>query len=1101
MTARTTNLRGADAGRYYVEDQLGYYLDRGEPPGVWHGHGAAHLGLDGVVDEDDFLDLMAGVDPRTGHTLGSRHTDRTVRGFDVTCSAPKSASVLFAVGDDAVRQQVCESHDAAVAAVVDWIERHAHCRYRVNGDVCVFDAEGITSATFRQHTSRALDPQLHTHVVIVNRVLSSDGRWLALDGRTIKRDQQTLSRLYHAGLRAELTRRLGVRWREPVNGIAEIADMPDDVLAEFSQRTEAVEARVEEKLDRFTETFERPPTPRERWTLEREAVIDSRPAKAEADPIKLEQEWLARLTDLGVMPERLVDAAVGVERGIERLDKEATEQVVERALAALAEKQSTWRVAELVRELAAAVPTTLAVPADQLAPWIDDLADEVVSARMVDLSRPIPDGVPLRRDGRPITEAAVDRLLTLPDVLAQEERLLALAERRLELGGVDHAVEASDELSGPQRELAVAVAGDHALVLAVGPAGAGKTTAVRPAVDQLRREGRVVFGVTPSASAAEVLSTETGVDADTIDKLLVEHRLDRPPDHRYDLPAGATVIVDEAAMVATPRLAELVEVAERRSWRLALIGDPLQFSAVGRSGMFGHFVDTFGAIELGRVHRFHHSWEREASLRLRRGDVSVVDVYEQHDRLHGGTAGQMRRAVVGAWWEAAERGETAAMVAPTNAAVVALNVEAQRRRFDAGRVDPTGRSIEVGPYGIHAGDLVCTRHNERQLLTDRHLMVKNRDRWTVETVHRDGSLSVAGRTGSVRLPKEYVAEYVELAYAETSHASQGRTVDRSFLYLDGPAGTSGIYVPMTRGRESNEAFVVIRGEETPADVVAEALSRSWIDRPAIAVRAELRKVGGPDGDGTRVSHEQPLAAAELRRLLGRDAELERLLTGARVDLNIARHQVASLARERASLNRSIGEQKALLGAARRTVAELDRPLVRRRHRDELDMARRQLDWVPRSIAADRAKLARLDVEEPRAAERLADAVTLDVNHPKLMAERAIVRHQLEKDGRARGEPLVVDLPDAVVDRLGPRPSLGPAGDLWVDAAGRSAQHRVAFEQHGSKILGREPALIGDDAYASSHRAASQAIERVDRALGRQPELDIETPHRSLGLSL
>ncbi len=792
VTARTTTLRGADAGRYYVEGQLGYYLDRGEPPGVWRGCGAACLGLDGIVDDDDFLELMAGVDPRTGRALGTRHTDRTVRGFDVTCSAPKSASVLFAVGDEPVRRQVLDSHDAAVAAVVDWVERHAHCRYPINGRVCVIDAEGITAAVFRQHTSRALDPQLHTHVVIVNRVLSPDGRWLALDGRTIERDQQTLSRLYHAGLRAELTRRLGVRWREPVNGIAEIADVPDDVLAEFSQRTEAVDARIEEKLERFTETFERPPTPRERWKLEREAVIDSRPPKAETDTVTLEQEWLARLADLGVAPERLAADAIGVERGVDRLDTSAAEQLVERALAALAEKQSTWRVAELVRELAAAVPTTLTVPADQLAPWIDDVADKVIAARMIDLSRPIPDGVPLRRDGRPITEAAVDRLLTLPDIPAQEERLLALAERRLELGGSDHAVEEVDELSGSQRELAVAVAGERALVLVVGPAGTGKTTALRPAVDQLRREGRVVFGVAPSAAAAEVLAADTGVDADTLDKLLIEHALDRPPDHRYDLPAGATVIVDETAMVPTPRLAELVELADRRGWRLALIGDPLQFAAVGRSGMFGHCVDTFGAIELGRVHRFNHDWEREASLRLRRGDVSVVDLYDRHDRLHGGTGGQMRRAAVGAWWDATEQGETASMMAPTNAAVVALNREAQRRRLDAGRLDVSRLSIKVGPYRIHAGDFVSTRHNARQLLTDRHLMVKDRDRWTVETVYRDGSLSVAGRTGTVRLQRSTSPSTLNSTTRRRATPTRaGRSTARSFTSMarPGPAGS------------------------------------------------------------------------------------------------------------------------------------------------------------------------------------------------------------------------------------------------------------------------------------------------------------------------
>ena len=133
-----------------------------------------------------------------------------MRGFDVTCSAPKSVSVLFALGDSDTRREVLAAHDAAVAALAGWIERHAHTRYRIGGEVAIVDAEGIVAAAFRQHTSRALDPQLHTHLVIPNRVTSPDGRWLALDARLIKHDQQSLSAIYHAGLRAELTDRLGV---------------------------------------------------------------------------------------------------------------------------------------------------------------------------------------------------------------------------------------------------------------------------------------------------------------------------------------------------------------------------------------------------------------------------------------------------------------------------------------------------------------------------------------------------------------------------------------------------------------------------------------------------------------------------------------------------------------------------------------------------------------------------------------------------------------------------------------------------------------------------------------------------------------------------
>ena len=307
---------------------------------------------------------------------------------------------------------------------------------------------------------------------------------------------------------------------------------------------------------------------------------------------------------------------------------------------------------------------------------------------MVDISRPIPSGALLRKDGRPVGESAVDRALTTADILAQETLIAAWAQERADAGGVAHAdvIEWSVvELSPAQAEVAAAMAGTRDLVLVVGPAGTGKTSALAPAVAQLRAEGRAVFGVAPSAAAAEVLATDTGVDADTLDKLLVEHTLGRQPQRRYDLPAGALVIVDEAGMVSTPKLAELAVLADWKGWRIALVGDPLQFSAVGRSGMVAHLVDHHdGVICLDGVHRFHHDWERDASLRLRRGDDTVLDLYDRHGRIHGGIGTAAQRAITSAWLHARELGETVAMMAPTTDTVVELNHLAQQRLVDAG---------------------------------------------------------------------------------------------------------------------------------------------------------------------------------------------------------------------------------------------------------------------------------------------------------------------------------------------------------------------------------------------------------------------------------
>ena len=183
----------------------------------------ARLGLSGVVDDGAFVSLLAGVDPSIGVPLGRAFGEKSVRGYDVTFSAPKSVSVLAAVADPATRAEVHAAHDAAVDAVLGYVQRHAQTRFRVEGEVVSVDAEGIAVGVFRQHVSREMDPQLHSHAVVAAKVASPDGRWLALDARALMADQTVLSSLYHAGLRSELTRRLGVGWEVPVNGIAEMA--------------------------------------------------------------------------------------------------------------------------------------------------------------------------------------------------------------------------------------------------------------------------------------------------------------------------------------------------------------------------------------------------------------------------------------------------------------------------------------------------------------------------------------------------------------------------------------------------------------------------------------------------------------------------------------------------------------------------------------------------------------------------------------------------------------------------------------------------------------------------------------------------------------
>ena len=871
MTVRVTTLKGLGAGRYYTEHLPSYYLDGDEPPGRWWGRGAGDLGLAGQVDPEAFLAVMAGEDPATGRDLGRRYGEGSVRGYDATFSAPKSVSVLFALGDEQIRQQVVDAHESAVEAVLGWIEAHAHTRLRHRGHVMCVDAEGIVVGMFRQHTSRKLDPQLHSHAVIANRVRAPDGRWLALDARTIKIDQRTLSALYHANLRSELTRRLGVTWHQPEHGIAEIAGIADDLLAEFSQRTRDVERRVGEKLDRFRTAMRRSPTEQERWRLEREAAVDSRPAKPHGPtPADLHQEWRERTVALGHNPGLVVQRAIGQRRGLDLFDDRVAEAPTHSALASLGERQSTWRPAELVRELAAALPTTMAVDSATLTEAIDRLAADAANRRCVDISRPIPPGAKLRRDGRPITESAVDRAFTTRAILDEEEELIAWADgrqNRAAIGTRPQAIRFVGDLTPGQVVAVAAVAGDRGLELIVGPAGAGKTTTLAAAVLNLAARGRLAFGVAPTAAAAEVLATEAAMPADTLDKLVTEHsHPTRPPQPAYVLPAGTTVIVDEAATAATPKLAELARLADKNHWRVVLVGDPRQFSAVGRGGMFAHLLDSHGGIELERVHRFRQHWERQVSLRLRAGDPGVLTEYEKRGRLHGGTLDEMESDIISAWQQARGRGEMVALMANSTDAVARLNQLAQHARMRMGELDIGAPSMRVGEEWMVVGDEVVTRRNDRMLRTDQGLMVKNRDHWTVTSIHADRSLTVTGRTGTIRLPAEYVPENVQLGYAQTSHATQGRTVDIALVLIDTPTDSRGVYTPMTRGRHANHAYVVTEDNQTALDVIAQAITRDWIDQPAVARQAQLDRAHSRQLPDPRDEDEFDRAERHVRRL-------------------------------------------------------------------------------------------------------------------------------------------------------------------------------------------------------------------------------------------
>jgi conjugative relaxase-like TrwC/TraI family protein len=839
---RVTTIHANTAGtsaRYYTR----YLADDGpEGEGQWLGREAASLGLAGTVSTEDLEALLSGHDPTTGKRLGSALVDRydtrgklipAVAGFDATFSAPKSLSVWWGLTGD---PGLLEAHDLAVHAVLEHLERcGATTRVRVNGARQHPDVGGLVMAAFRQATSREDDPQLHTHVVISTKVQTPDGRWMALDARYLKRKQRALGGLYQSVLRAELTHRYGVAWGPIENGQAEIAGMPPELLDVFSKRTAQVDAALADKITELRDREGRDPSRWERAALTREAAKDTRAAKTHASTADLERDWHDEAAALGWTPTRLTAALRAAARTVPAKDIVTISDVLE----LLSANGSSWTRADVLRAICDLAPPVPQLSGRGWATVVEQACDRVLASCLT-LDPPDARGPVRPSDGRSVWLAPIEPHLTHDGILAQEERILLFAIEANESPARPSTTLDRGGLDVLQGDAAAAVAGHDCLVLVVGPAGAGKTTTLRCAVQDLYRQGRPVFGVAPTAKAAKVLRDEAAMRADTVAKLLHEWR--GQPRDNYRLPPGSTLVLDEAGMVGTGALDDLVTLAVSQRWRLVLVGDPRQLRAVGRGGIFDELCRTGRPHQLATIHRFHHRWEQTASLQLREGNADALDAYIDHGRVTSGTFDQLVAEAARQWIDHAAAGRSVAVVAETNQHVDALNAAIQRERRQHGHLDD--RAVRVaGAETAAVGDIVATRRNDRTLRTDRGEPVRNRDQWTVVDVGRDGSITVSHLHGhgQVILPADYARAHVRLGYAATAHGHQCDTVDIGLAVITEATSHPGLYVAATRGRQENRLMVVTDDPAQVRDVLEQVLTNDRADIPAVAQRRNLAR--------------------------------------------------------------------------------------------------------------------------------------------------------------------------------------------------------------------------------------------------------------------
>lgn len=833
-------------GDEVTEAQLQLLIGMGRDPLTGDPLGRAYPAYESVAERVE--ERVGALDPDLGPTArgravaeieaeeSERGMRRAVAGYDFTFSIPKSASVLWAIADAGTQSLIVNAHHTAVAEVVAFMEREiAVTRAGAtpgDGAVAQVEVRGLIATAYDHYDSRAGDPHLHTHVVISNKVQTVlDSKWRSLDGRPLHAATVALSEFHEAVFADHFTRLFGVEWEtrdrgRDRNAAWAIAKVPEQLVSEFSSRSRHINEEKDRLIAAYVAKHGRQPSRTTIIKLRAQATLATRPEKEIHSLAELTDQWRQRAGQiLGVDATGWAREVTANEAPLllraDDLPLDVIRGLGESVVATVGEKRSTWRRWNLTAEAARQTMRYRFASTRDREAIIGMVVDaaEVVSIQLTPPELASSPAVFRRSDESSVFRPKSSTAFSSGQLLDAEERLLQLAHTMagptVPLATVERVTRKPDRdglALGEDQASAlteIAISG-RVIDLLVGPAGAGKTTAMnalRRAWEKEHGQGSVV-GLAPSSSAAQVLAEDLGITTENTAKWWQNHLREGET-----FQSGQLVIVDEASLAGTLSLDRITQLAAEAGAKVVLVGDCAQLQAVDAGGAFGMLTHDRGdAPELVDVHRFTHDWEKRASLDLRHGHTDIIDTYDEHQRIVDGDTEDMIDAAYAAWRSDLVAGRATVLVSDSNESVTALNNRARTDLILDGIVRGS-RESELHD-GTHAasGDIVITRRNDRRLLAGRG-WVRNGDRWNVVDVRRDGSM-LARRAGSswgnnVLLPAEYVAEHVELGYAVTSFRAQGLTTDTAHVLVDSTMTRETLYVAMTRGRDANVAYVAV----------------------------------------------------------------------------------------------------------------------------------------------------------------------------------------------------------------------------------------------------------------------------------------------------
>lgn len=820
-------------------DQVAYYTDNGagEANGVWwtrsrstHADGSPasraisapfRLCIDSSeVDGRVLRDLAQGRDPETKSPLVRQSaTGKRSAGYDVQFAAPKSVSILAAFAEPEIRAKILAAHDRAVRRAMDHAFDAGLIVTRIGqGGKVRSPVEGAAAAVYRHFTSRAQDPQLHSHMVLLNLGVRPDGKTGGIDNKDVLRNAGGIAALYRSELASELRRELNVEVIRNARNF-EVAGIPETVIELFSKRRAEIEKAA--RKGGFDTAESR--------GAAQVAAFETRAAKNKDIFLSvLEERWVRELGNAGWTSQALFEIA-RVEGERIRRERDGEGQVPEVRLAKLAVVGVTMatRTEGVIehRHLLRHVAESLQCEAS---------ADEVLDA--VDL---------LRGSGHLVHLGfkAEEPVYATPEFVEAEKSMLRWAyarqdEREFVPAAILERVLAGRTTMRAEQRAAVrhALNRDGVVVLE-GSAGSGKSYAMQCVAAAARDAGAEVWTIAPSWKAVEVIRADTETAAEMA--RAVAGFLGRMRSGDIKLDRDTVVVADEAGMIATHDMHLLVEAVSQTGAKLVLVGDTRQLAPVAAGAPMRALATAVGTYRMTQIQRqqgrssAEGAWMRAASMDFAAGrTVPALEAYSRAGAIvwaedPEGAIDALVRDYAKAWKDPAREGRSRSVLTSWNTDVQSINARVRARLIEQGSL-PTGEDIEIQavPRGASKPVTLALRTGDDIIFGESVEIagqtIRNADLGRIVRVEGDSAdpvltftLAKNGATvtarvsalvgfrekGEARHPK------IQHSYAMSVHASQGVTVDECFVLNTRGMQAEQTYVALTRHRETVDLYV------------------------------------------------------------------------------------------------------------------------------------------------------------------------------------------------------------------------------------------------------------------------------------------------------